>query len=95
MDGYVDTADDSGGVHLNSGIPNHAFYLVAAELGGNAWERAGQIWYDTLTEGALEPTADFGAFAAATHARAGTRFGAGSPEARAVLRAWTGVGVAL
>ena len=26
---YVETSDDNGGVHINSGIPNHAFYLAA------------------------------------------------------------------
>ncbi|CAM5676724.1 hypothetical protein SFUMM280S_07534 [Streptomyces fumanus] len=45
MDDYVRTGRDNGGVHINSGIPNHAFYLAATALGGNAWERAGQIWY--------------------------------------------------
>jgi Zn-dependent metalloprotease len=34
---------DYGGVHINSGIPNHAFYITAIELAGNAWERAGVI----------------------------------------------------
>ena len=29
MDDYVQTSDDNGGVHINSGIPNHAFYLAA------------------------------------------------------------------
>ena len=53
------TADDNGGVHINSGIPNHAFYLVATALGGSAWERAGLIWYRTLTSGTLSSTADF------------------------------------
>ena len=42
MDGYVDTTDDNGGVHINSGIPNHAFYLAATALGGHSWEKAGR-----------------------------------------------------
>ena len=50
MDHYVHTGRDNGGVHINSGIPNHAFYLVAEALGGNAWEKAGQIWYDALRD---------------------------------------------
>jgi Zn-dependent metalloprotease len=41
---------DHGGVHVNSGIPNRAFALVATNLGGNSWDRAGRIWYKTLTE---------------------------------------------
>ena len=28
MDDYVRTGRDNGGVHINSGIPNHAFYLA-------------------------------------------------------------------
>ena len=34
MSGYVTTTADNGGVHINSGIPNHAFYLCAVSLGG-------------------------------------------------------------
>ena len=44
MKNYVETTDDNGGVHINSGIPNRAFYLTAKELGGYAWEKAGKIW---------------------------------------------------
>ncbi|MEA3462765.1 MAG: M4 family metallopeptidase, partial [Bacteroidota bacterium] len=40
MNDYVDTTSDNGGVHINSGIPNKAFYKVAVELGGYAWEKA-------------------------------------------------------
>ena len=36
-----DPRHDNGGVHINSGIPNHAFYLAATGIGGNAWEKAG------------------------------------------------------
>jgi Zn-dependent metalloprotease len=90
--GYVDTADDNGGVHLNSGIPNHAFYLVATALGGDAWDAAGHIWYDTMT-GSLPPTASFVQFAAATADAALARFGDGSREHRAVREAWSTVGL--
>ena len=45
MSGFVKTSDDDGGVHLNSGIPNRAFYLAATGLGGFSWDKAGQIWY--------------------------------------------------
>ena len=94
MDGYIETDDDHGGVHLNSGIPNRAFYLVAEAIGGNAWEAAGQIWYDTLTGPNLTATADFAAFAAATATAAASRYGAGSTEHDAVLAGWDGVGLA-
>jgi Zn-dependent metalloprotease len=93
MNDFVVTRDDNGGVHINSGIPNHAFYLVATALGGSAWERAGLIWYRTLTARTLSPTADFTAFAHATLAAAGTEYGEESEEVAAVRAAWTGVGV--
>lgn len=93
MSGYVVTPDDNGGVHLNSGIPNHAFYLVAAALGGFAWERAGRIWYDTITGGGLPVKADFSQFAQATKNAAASRFGPGSAEQRAVVQAWDTVEV--
>jgi Zn-dependent metalloprotease len=92
MDGYIETDDDNGGVHLNSGIPNHAFYLVASSLGGRAWERAGQIWYDTLSR-PLDPRATFAEFAGATVAAAEERYGGTSAEAEAVRAGWAGVGV--
>ncbi|SIR70282.1 M4 family metallopeptidase [Microbacterium sp. RURRCA19A] len=91
---YVETSDDNGGVHINSGIPNRAFFLVAKRLGGFAWEHAGLIWYRTLTSGSLSPTADFAAFAAATVATAAAEYGEKSEEVDAVRAAWAGVGVA-
>ncbi len=57
MDEYVDTQDDNGGVHLNSGIPNRAFHLAATAIGGHAWEGAGRIWYAALTGSTSAPTA--------------------------------------
>ncbi|MBO0912911.1 M4 family metallopeptidase, partial [Streptomyces laculatispora] len=83
---------DNGGVHLNSGIPNRAFYLLATALGGSSWERAGQLWFDVLTGGELAVDADFAAFARLTVAAARSRFGEGD-EAEAVLKAWSEVGV--
>jgi Zn-dependent metalloprotease len=91
MRDYVATSEDNGGVHINSGIPNKAFHLVATALGGHAWERAGRIWYLTVT-GACSPTADFAAFAAAT-TRSRSGYGERSEEADAVRTAWGAVGV--
>ena len=98
MSGYADLPDDddpahdNGGVHLNSGIPNRAFYLAASAIGGHAWEAAGRIWYVTLT-GQLEPASGFRAAADATIAVAGDLFGAASQERQAVSGAWKEVGV--
>lgn len=95
MDSYVRTSADNGGVHINSGIPNRAFYLTADSLGGNAWEAPGRIWYDALTGGTLPATATFRIFAKATAASAVDLFGADSAEHDAVRQAWETVKVKL
>ncbi|CAM3512162.1 Extracellular metalloprotease [Bordetella sputigena] len=88
MRDFIRTEDDNGGVHLNSGIPNRAFYLAASELGGPAWDKAGRVWYDTLCDRKLARDADFAAFAALTLEHAGVL---GARDA--VRRAWRDVGV--
>lgn len=93
MAGYVNTNQDNGGVHINSGIPNRAFYLAAKVIGGYAWQKAGLIWYRALT-GALNPSADFQTMANATVTVAGALFGQNSAEQGAVRDAWSTVGVA-
>ena len=95
MDTYVRTSADNGGVHINSGIPNRAFYLVAEQLGGNAWDSPGRIWYETLTGGDLPTGATFTVFARATAATAGELFGSDSKEHDAVRNAWETVKVKL
>lgn len=95
MADFIVTTEDNGGVHLNSGIPNRAFYLAAVAMGGAAWEGAGQIWYDTLTAGSIRADCDFVEFAGATADAAFVRFGDNSVEHRAVLEGWATVGVEL
>jgi Zn-dependent metalloprotease len=92
MDHYVRTSDDNGGVHTNSGIPNRAFYLTAIEIGGNAWEKAGAIWYKTLTNG-LTSDSNFQECASITLQWARQLFGQGSKEEKAVSDAWSTVKV--
>ena len=92
MKDYVKGSADNGGVHTNSGIPNHVFYLVATALGGRSWEKAGKIWYDTLCN-ILQANASFADFANGTIRSAGILFGVGSKEQAAVKTAWQQVGV--
>lgn len=94
MKDYVNTASDNGGVHINSGIPNHAFYLTALELGGYAWEKAGKIWYVTLKD-KLGPNSNFQACANLTHQVAGELYGVDSFEQQAVKKGWAGVGLSV
>jgi Zn-dependent metalloprotease len=92
MSGYVNTTSDNGGVHINSGIPNHAFYVTAVEIGGNAWEKAGMIWYVTLRD-KLSSTSDFQAAAQLTYETAADLYGANSLEQNAVMKGWSEVGI--
>lgn len=92
MKDYVHTTSDNGGVHINSGIPNHAFYLVAVTIGGNAWEKAGNIWYVTLRD-KLSRRATFQVAANATYHTAGELYGAGGAEQKAVKDGWAEVGI--
>ena len=85
MADYVETTDDNGGVHLNSGIPNRAFVLAARAIGGDSWSGPGRIWYAALTSG-IAADSDFATFAAATIVAAGE-------SASLVEDAWTTVGV--
>jgi len=93
MKGFVRTTTDNGGVHVNSGIPNHVFYLVAMEMGGHSWDKAGPIWYDSLRDPRVQPTANFHDFAQATVRAAQHRFGAGGAEVKAVRDGWSKVGI--
>jgi Zn-dependent metalloprotease len=92
MDDYVKTIEDNGGVHINSGIPNRAFYVTAVELGGYAWEKAGRIWYKTLTD-KLDSRSNFQDAANLTFEAAGELFGVGSLEQQAVGKGWLEVGI--
>ncbi len=94
MRDYVRTVEDNGGVHINSGIPNRAFYITAIELGGNAWEKAGRIWYKTLTE-KLQERSTFQQACDLTYEAAGDLFGANSLEQQAVKKGWAEVGISV
>ncbi|PHH82428.1 hypothetical protein CDD82_6005 [Ophiocordyceps australis] len=88
---YKPTFEDNGGVHIYSGIPNKAFYLVAKAFGGYSWEKAGQIWWKTMNSGKVPSNSTFKQFADATVSVAKDEFG--EEEAKTVRKAWNDVGV--
>ncbi len=89
MSEYVTTTQDNGGVHVNSGIPNHAFYYVAASIGR---VKTGQIWYRAETT-YLTRSAQFIDARIATEKAATDLFGGSSSELQAVKTAWDNVEV--
>lgn len=92
MNDYVNTISDNGGVHINSGIPNRAFYICASEIGGYAWEKAGRIWYIALRD-KLQEGSDFQQAANLTFSVAGEEYGTGSAEQNAVKKGWAETGI--
>ena len=89
MSEFVNTTGDNGGVHINSGIPNHVFYLAATSLGRST---AAQIWYRALTV-YLTRSSQFIDARIATINAATDLFGASSNEVAGVKSAWDAVGV--
>jgi Zn-dependent metalloprotease len=81
-------AGDWGGVHINSGIPNKAFYVVATSIGGNAWETPGVIWYESLKASSIHT--NFQQFADTTFLKAEVY---GREVQQAVQSAWREVGI--
>ncbi len=92
MRDYVNTSEDNGGVHINSGIPNHAFYLMAVAIGGFAWEKTGMIWYVAARD-KFNNNTDFQGAANLTFQVAGDLYGVGSHEQQSVKYGWDGVGI--
>ena len=97
-------SEDNGGVHINSGIVNHAFYLAVEGgtnrtsglsvqgVGGANREQMERVFYRAFTQ-MLPSSATFSVARAATIQSARDLFGAGSAAERAVAGAWTAVGV--
>jgi Zn-dependent metalloprotease len=92
MRDYVETTDDNGGVHINSGILNKAFYIAAITLGGYSWQLLGRIWWKAMKE-RIAPDADFLAFARATVDVAAELGGSGGHVQLAIAQAWALVGI--
>ena len=82
---------DNGGVHLNSGIPNHAFYRFAREVGGNAWNAPGAIWYEAMKK--LSRFSQFKDMVLTTDMICVANHGSGSKVHMALKNAWKAVGL--
>jgi thermolysin len=96
--------DDNGGVHINSGISNNAFYLAVeggvnrtsgqavAGVGPANREQIEKVFYRAFT--AMMPAnASFGTARAATIQAARDLYGPGNAAERAISQAWSAVGV--
>jgi Zn-dependent metalloprotease len=91
MSEFVNTTTDNGGVHINSGIPNRAGYIMATAI---TREKAEKIWYRALTM-YLTPSSSFNFWAGVLAQSAQDLYGAGSPELAATSMALDSVGFGL
>ena len=99
-----DDAHDNGGVHTNSGIPNHAFYLAieggtnrtsgirVTGVGAANREQIEKVFYRAFTQ-LMPSNADFAMARAITLRAAQELYGLNSAPYSAVRDAWTAVGV--
>ena len=95
---------DNGGVHINSGIANHAFYLAIAGgtnrvsglsvtgVGVANIEQMEKVFYRAFVF-LMPANATFATARAATIQAARDLYGATAPVVNAVTQAWTAVGV--
>jgi Zn-dependent metalloprotease len=96
---YTGTGDN-GGVHINSGIANKAFYLLAVggthhrggSMTGIGSAAAARIWYRALTSYMTSSTNFKGARTATLNAAAAL-YGSGGTNYNAVANAWALCGV--
>ena len=96
--------DDDGGVHINSTIPSHAYYLsieggrnrvsgiTVQGVGVANREQIEKSFYRAFTF-LLPASANFSTASAATIQAARDLYGANSAAANAITQAWTAVGV--
>jgi len=97
-------SEDEGGVHTNSTIPSHAFYLsieggrnrvsgiTVQGVGAANREQIEKSFYRAFTF-LLPASANFSTARAATIQAARDLYGANSAAATAIMQAWTAVGV--
>jgi thermolysin len=97
-------SQDNGGVHINSGIPNQAFYLSieggtnrtsglsVQGVGAANREQVEKVFYRAFTQ-LMPANATFSVARAATIQAARDLYGANSAAERAITQAWTAVGV--
>lgn len=83
----VSRRTDNGGVHVNSGVPNYAAYLLSKQIGDDKTE---QIYYRALTQ-YMTPRTNF--LSAATLLVKAAQELYGANEATAVRNAWAQVGI--
>lgn len=86
---YENTSDDNGGVHINSGITNFAFFKFASAVGK---DKAEKVYYRALTT-YLVRTSQFLDLRLAVIKSAGDLYGASGAEVAAAQSAFDAVGI--
>lgn len=97
MEDFVKTESDNGGVHINSGILNRAFYEASKNFANlnpkyaHTRDGTGRVWYNARSQ--ISSTATFTEFAQATITAAEALYGVESQEVKEIRNAWAEVRV--
>lgn len=83
--------EDNGGVHINSGILNHAFYKLCMKLNEPSYGKPIQIAYEGLLK--LNQFSQFKDIAKAEHKASQELYGIDSYESKTVREAYREVGI--
>ncbi len=89
MSEYINTSKDNGGVHINSGIPNKAFYNYATQVGK---DKAEKVYYRALSN-YLTQSSQFIDARLAIVKSAQDIYGTNAPEVSAARTAFNQVGI--
>lgn len=84
-----------GEPHINSGIPNRAFYLAASALRDHSWDKAGKVWFSVLTSKDATPRMTIPEFASISLRVSNALFPSDATVAAAIKNAWITVEVPL
>jgi Zn-dependent metalloprotease len=79
--------------HYSSGIPSLAFSTICKAVGGNSWDKVGQIWYNVLTGSGAKPQMTMKDFADRTRAAAGQLYPGDKALGGHVDSGWKHVGL--
>ncbi|MEB7385050.1 M4 family metallopeptidase [Staphylococcus xylosus] len=84
---YIKTEEDNGGVHVNSGIPNFAFYKTFKKIGD---EKTAKIYYKTLVND-FDANSNFKSFSKKLEKNADDLYS--NKEASIIAKIWKDIGV--
>ncbi|AWN48330.1 peptidase M4 family protein [Methylobacterium terrae] len=79
--------------HYSSGVPNLAFHTICMAVGGQSWDKVGQVWYRVMTTSGAKPAMRMKTFANRTRSAASQLYPGDTALSQAVDAGWKQVGL--